>query len=31
MPIAGALMVIYSLWNIAIDIIRIGKVAEREA
>jgi len=31
MPVAGALMVIYSLLNIAVEIIRIGKPTEREA
>jgi TRAP-type C4-dicarboxylate transport system permease small subunit len=31
MPVAGALMVIYSLRNIAVEIIRIGKPTEGEA
>ena len=31
MPVAGALMVIYSLRNIAVEIIRIGKIEEGEA
>jgi TRAP-type transport system small permease protein len=31
MPVAGALMVIYSLRNIAVEIIRIGKPDEGEA
>jgi hypothetical protein len=31
MPVAGALMVIYSLRNIAVEIIRIGKTREGEA
>jgi TRAP-type C4-dicarboxylate transport system permease small subunit len=30
MPVAGALMVIYSLRNIAVELIRIGKPAEGE-
>ena len=31
MPVAGAIMVIYSLRNIAVEIIRIGKPTEGEA
>jgi TRAP-type C4-dicarboxylate transport system permease small subunit len=31
MPVAGAIMVIYSLRNIAVEFIRIGKSAEGEA
>jgi len=31
MPIAGAIMVIYSLRNIAVEIVRIGKPTEGEA
>jgi hypothetical protein len=31
MPVAGTIMVIYSLRNIAVEIIRIGKTREGEA
>jgi TRAP-type C4-dicarboxylate transport system permease small subunit len=31
MPVAGAIMVVYSLRNIAVEIIRIGKTREGEA